>query len=70
MILSPRKVKTMKMSCDDYKDSVLSLAAKNKSPDVFGAVMSGMENDVTPQEVRNNDDLDLIRHMIEGRMHP
>ena len=59
----------MHMSCDDDKDSVLALAASNKSPDVFGAVMSGMENDVTPQEVRNNDDSDLMRHMFEGRMH-
>ena len=70
MILSPRQVKTMQMSFDDYKHSVLALAAINKSPDVFGAVMSGMENDVTPQEVRNNDDSDLIRHMFEGRTHP
>ena len=60
----------MQMSCDDHKMSVLAMAAINKSPDVFGAVISGMENDVTPQEVRNNDDSDLIRHMIESRMHP
>ena len=70
MILSPRQVKTMKMSCDDDKNSVLAWAAINKSPDVFGAVMSGMENDFTPQEVRNNNGLDLIRHMFEGRTHP
>ena len=70
MVLSPRQVKTVQMSCDDNKDSVLILAARNKGPDVFGAVMSGIENDVTPQEVRNNDDSDLIRHMFEGRMHP
>ena len=69
MILSPRQVKTMQMSCNDYKTSVLASAASNQSPDVFGAVMSGMENDVTPQEVRNNDDSDLIRHMFEGRTH-
>ena len=62
----------MKMSCDDNKDSVLAYAARNKSPDVFGAVMSAIiENDVTPHEVRNNDDSDLIRHnMFEVRMHP
>ena len=60
----------MQMSYDDNRDSVLILAARNKSPDVFGAVMSGIENDVTPQEVRNNNDSDLIRHMFEGRMHP
>ena len=59
----------MQMSSDYYKNSVLVLAARNKSPDVFGAVMSGIENDVTPQEVRNNNDSDLIRHMFEGRMH-
>ena len=70
MILSPRQVKTMQMSFDDDKNSVLALAALNKSPDVFGAVMSGMENDATPQEVRNNDDSDLIRHMFEGRTYP
>ena len=70
MVLSPRQVKTMQMSCDDDKNSVLALAASNKSPGVFGAVISGMESDVTPQEVRDNDDSDLIRHMIEGRMHP
>ena len=70
MILSPRQVKTMQMSFDDDKNSVLALAAINKSPDVFGAVMSGMENDATPQEVRNNDDSDLIRHMFEGRTYP
>ena len=60
----------MQMSGDDDKNSVLALAARNKSPDVFGAVMSGIENDVAPQEVGNNDDSDLIRHMSEGRMHP
>ena len=71
MILLPRQVKTIEMSYDDDNDSVLAHAAANKSPDVFGAVMSGIENDVTPQEVWNNDDSDLlIRHMFEGRMHP
>ena len=70
MILSPRQVKTMQMSCDDDKDSVLACAARNKSLDTFGAVMSEMDNDVTPQEVRNNGDLDSIRHMFEGRTHP
>ena len=60
----------MQMSCDDGKNSVLAYAAINKSPDVFEAVMSGIENDVTPQEVRNNGDSDLIRHMFECRMHP
>ena len=70
MILSPRQAKIMQMSCDDYKNSVLAMAAINKSPDVFGAVISGMENVVTLQEVRNNNDSDLIRHMFEGRMHP
>ena len=60
----------MEMSYDDENDSVLAHAAANKSPDVFGAVMSGIENDVRPQEVRNNDDWDLIRHIFEDRMHP
>ena len=60
----------MQMSCDDYKDSLLACAARNKSPDMFWVVMSGMENDVTPQEVRNNGDLDSIRHMFEGWTHP
>ena len=54
----------MQMSCDDNNDSVLALAVRNWSPDVFGAAMSGIENDVTPQEVRNNGDSDLIRHMF------
>ena len=70
MILSPRQVKTVEMPRDDDKNYVLVYAARNKSPDVFGAVVSGMQNDVTPQEVWNNDDSDLIRHMFEGRMHP
>ncbi|CAN0208880.1 unnamed protein product, partial [Ascophyllum nodosum] len=48
--LTPDQVKTMQMSCDDGKNSVLAYAAINKSPDVFEAVMSGIENDVTPQE--------------------
>ncbi|CAN0475718.1 unnamed protein product, partial [Ascophyllum nodosum] len=48
--LTPDQVKTMQMSCNDDKNSVLAMAAINKSPDVFGAVMSAMENDVTPQE--------------------
>ena len=60
----------MQMSFDDDRDSVLGCAARNKSPDEFEAVVSGIENDVTPQEVRNNDNSDLIRHMFEGRMHP
>ncbi|CAN0475703.1 unnamed protein product, partial [Ascophyllum nodosum] len=48
--LTPDQVKTMQMSYDDDRDSVLGCAAINKSPDVFEAVMSGIENDVTPQE--------------------
>ena len=60
----------MEMSCDDNKNSVLVCAAINKSLDVFEAVTSAIENDVTPQEVWNNNDSDLIRHMFEGRMHP
>ena len=60
----------MEMCYDDDNDSVLGLAAINKSPDVFGAELSSIENDVTPQEVRNSSDSDLIRHMFEGRMYP
>ena len=61
----------MELSCDDNNDSVLAAAAINKSPDVFGAVLSAIENDVTHQEVRNNDnDSDSIRHMFKDRMHP
>ncbi|CAN0208686.1 unnamed protein product, partial [Ascophyllum nodosum] len=41
---TPDQVKTMQMSYDDDNDSVLAHAAANKSPDVFGAVMSGIEN--------------------------
>ena len=52
MILLPRQAKT---SSDD-NDYVLAHAATNKSSDIFGADLSGIENDVTPQEVRNNDD--------------
>ena len=56
MPLLSRQVKTTQMSYDDDDDSVLAHAAANKSSDVFGAVMSAIENDVTPQEARNNDD--------------
>ncbi|CAN0208750.1 unnamed protein product, partial [Ascophyllum nodosum] len=40
----------MEMCYDDDNDSVLGLAAINKSPDVSGAEMSGIGIDVTPQE--------------------
>ena len=60
----------MEMCYDDDNDSVLGLAAINKSPDVSGAEMSGIGIDVTPQEVRNRSNSDLIRHMFEGRMYP
>ena len=53
----------MEMCYDDDNDSVLGLAAINKSPDVSGAEMSGIGIDVTPQEVRNRSNSDLIRHM-------
>ena len=43
----------MAMSHDDYNDSIIFNAARNKSPNVFGAVISGIEKDITPQEVWN-----------------
>ena len=52
----------MEMSKDDFNLSALVLAAMNKNPDVFGAVLSGVEKDITPQEVRDNATLTFIRH--------
>ena len=43
------------MSKDDVNNSVLVSAAMNKNPDVFGAVLSGVEKDLTPQEVRDSE---------------
>ena len=52
----------MEMSKDDFNNSILVAAAMNNSPDVFGAVLSGVQKDLTPQEVRDNDALTFIRH--------
>ena len=41
----------MTMSHDDFNNSILFNAARNKSPNVFGVVMSGIEKDISPQEV-------------------
>ena len=70
MILLLRQVKIMQMSYDNDKSSVLVSAARNKSPGVFGAVLSGIEKDLSPQEVRNYDDSEFIHHMFEGHIHP
>ena len=53
MIFLPRQIKTMAMSHDDYKESIFYYAASNKSPNVLGAIMSGIEKDIIPQEVWN-----------------
>ena len=60
----------MEMSHVHDSFSLLVFAAVNKSPDVFGAVVSGIEKDRTPQEVRNSSDLEFIRHIFEGGMCP
>ena len=43
----------MAMSHDDYDESIFHYAASIKSPNVLGAVMSGIEKDITLQEVWN-----------------
>ena len=53
IIFLPRQVKTMAMSHDDDNESIFHYTASNKSPNVLGAVMSGIEKDITPQEVWN-----------------
>ena len=45
----------MAMSYDDDNNSILDNATMNWNEDVFGAVLSGIENDLSPQEVRTND---------------
>ena len=47
----------MAMSYDDDNNSILVDAATNKNEDVIGAVLSGIEKDLSPQEVRTNDNL-------------
>ena len=43
----------MAMSQDDCNESIFHNAASNKSPNMLGAVMAGIEKDITPQEVWN-----------------
>ena len=50
------------MSKDDFNNSVLVGAATNKHPDVFEAVLSGVEKGLTPQEVRDNAAFNYICH--------
>ena len=49
----------MEMSKDNLNHSVLVLAAMNKNPNVFGAVLSSVEKDLTPQEVRDSDAVEI-----------
>ena len=58
MMFLPRQVKTMAMSYDDDNNSILVNAAMNESADVFGAVLSGIEKYLSPQEVRTNEYLE------------
>ena len=65
------QVKTLEMSKDDVNNSVLVSAATNKNPNVFEAVLSGVEKDLTPQEVRDNAALKIsVINLFEGRIHP
>ena len=54
----------MAMSYDDDNNSILDNAAMNWNEDVFGAVLSGIEKDLSPQEVRTNDYLVLFRIIV------
>ena len=58
MILLPRQVKTMAMPSDNYNNTILVDAAMNKNADLFAAVLSRIEKDLNPQEVRTNDYLE------------
>ena len=49
----------MEMSKNNFNHSVLVLAAMNKRPDVFGVVLSGVEKDLTPQEVRDSEKFEI-----------
>ena len=48
----------MMMSYDDDNNSILDNAAMNWNADVIGAVLSGIEKDLSPHEVRTNDYLE------------
>ena len=52
----------MEMLSDGGNNSILVAAAMNNSPGVFGVVLSGVEKDVTPQEVRDKAALIFFRH--------
>ena len=62
----PRQVKTLEMSKDDVSNSVLVSAAMNKSPDVFGAVLSSVEKDLTLPEVRDSDAVEIHPSQISS----
>ncbi|CAN0070334.1 unnamed protein product, partial [Ascophyllum nodosum] len=51
------------MSHDDYNDSIIHYAARKKNPNVFGAVMSGIEKDINTQELETS----LHQRGFEGR---
>ena len=51
----------MEMTKNNLNHSVLVSAAMNKSPNMFGAVLFGVEKDLTPQEVQDNAALKCIR---------
>ena len=56
----------MEMSKDNLDHSVLVLAAMNKNPNVFGAVLSSVEKDLTPQEVRDSDAVEIYPSQISS----
>ena len=58
MILLPRQMKIMAMSYENYNGYILVNAAINKNADGFGAVLSCIEKNLSPQEVRTNDYLE------------
>ena len=70
MIFLPWQVKTLEMSYDHNKHSVLASAARSKRLGVFGVVVSGIEKDLTHQEVWNNTDSEFLRQMFGNQMHP
>ena len=60
----------MAMSYDYDKNSILVCAVMNWNADMFEAVLSGIQKDLSLQEVRtNNVNSEVIHHMFKGRMH-
>ena len=49
----------MEMTKNSLNHSVLVSAALNKNPNMFGAVLSGVEKDLAPQEVRDSDAVEI-----------